>query len=149
MLLFSCFPSSITVKDVKALLPQINYRVPNMRFLKDKLQVRAEVHSVCCRILFVFTCCSCASLTDLCRTNRRWRPGATCPTPTLHSSTEHWCLTLRGVWVSALGVAHKHTHTDRRSTQILYFQKSSYISNCEPLLQCNPTGQLSTSKSIH
>lgn len=30
---------SITVKDVKALLPQINYRVPNMRFLKDKLQV--------------------------------------------------------------------------------------------------------------
>uniref|UniRef100_A0A7N6C0I1 1-phosphatidylinositol 4,5-bisphosphate phosphodiesterase gamma n=1 Tax=Anabas testudineus TaxID=64144 RepID=A0A7N6C0I1_ANATE len=29
---------SITVKDVKALLPQINYRVPNMRFLKDKLQ---------------------------------------------------------------------------------------------------------------
>ncbi|XP_056132461.1 1-phosphatidylinositol 4,5-bisphosphate phosphodiesterase gamma-1-like isoform X2 [Lampris incognitus] len=29
---------SITVKDVKALLPQINYRVPSMRFLKDKLQ---------------------------------------------------------------------------------------------------------------
>uniref|UniRef100_A0A8C5G4G5 Phosphoinositide phospholipase C n=1 Tax=Gouania willdenowi TaxID=441366 RepID=A0A8C5G4G5_GOUWI len=29
---------SITVKDVKSLLPQINYRVPNMRFLKDKLQ---------------------------------------------------------------------------------------------------------------
>uniref|UniRef100_A0A672ZJB0 1-phosphatidylinositol 4,5-bisphosphate phosphodiesterase gamma n=1 Tax=Sphaeramia orbicularis TaxID=375764 RepID=A0A672ZJB0_9TELE len=29
---------SITVKDVKTLLPQINYRVPNMRFLKDKLQ---------------------------------------------------------------------------------------------------------------
>uniref|UniRef100_A0A8C4FC22 Phosphoinositide phospholipase C n=1 Tax=Dicentrarchus labrax TaxID=13489 RepID=A0A8C4FC22_DICLA len=29
---------SITVKDVKALLPQVNYRVPNMRFLKDKLQ---------------------------------------------------------------------------------------------------------------
>ncbi|XP_029683948.1 1-phosphatidylinositol 4,5-bisphosphate phosphodiesterase gamma-1-like [Takifugu rubripes] len=29
---------SVTVKDVKALLPQINYRVPNMRFLKDKLQ---------------------------------------------------------------------------------------------------------------
>ncbi|KAJ4943079.1 hypothetical protein JOQ06_005588 [Pogonophryne albipinna] len=29
---------SITVKDVKALLPQINYRVPNTRFLKDKLQ---------------------------------------------------------------------------------------------------------------
>uniref|UniRef100_A0A3P9NVM4 1-phosphatidylinositol 4,5-bisphosphate phosphodiesterase gamma n=1 Tax=Poecilia reticulata TaxID=8081 RepID=A0A3P9NVM4_POERE len=28
----------ITLKDVKALLPQINYRVPNMRFLKDKLQ---------------------------------------------------------------------------------------------------------------
>uniref|UniRef100_A0A7N8YRM7 1-phosphatidylinositol 4,5-bisphosphate phosphodiesterase gamma n=1 Tax=Mastacembelus armatus TaxID=205130 RepID=A0A7N8YRM7_9TELE len=28
----------ITVKDVKALLPQVNYRVPNMRFLKDKLQ---------------------------------------------------------------------------------------------------------------
>lgn len=27
------------MKDVKALLPQINYRVPNMRFLKDKLQV--------------------------------------------------------------------------------------------------------------
>lgn len=33
-------PASITVKDVKALLPQVNYRVPNMRFLKDKLQVR-------------------------------------------------------------------------------------------------------------
>ncbi|KAA8589355.1 hypothetical protein FQN60_012720 [Etheostoma spectabile] len=30
---------SITVKDVKALLPQVNYRVPNMRFLKDKLQI--------------------------------------------------------------------------------------------------------------
>uniref|UniRef100_A0A665WS50 1-phosphatidylinositol 4,5-bisphosphate phosphodiesterase gamma n=1 Tax=Echeneis naucrates TaxID=173247 RepID=A0A665WS50_ECHNA len=29
---------SITIKDVKTLLPQINYRVPNMRFLKDKLQ---------------------------------------------------------------------------------------------------------------
>ncbi|XP_077389932.1 1-phosphatidylinositol 4,5-bisphosphate phosphodiesterase gamma-1-like isoform X2 [Festucalex cinctus] len=29
---------SVTVKDVKALLPQINYKVPNMRFLKDKLQ---------------------------------------------------------------------------------------------------------------
>uniref|UniRef100_A0A8C7ZX49 1-phosphatidylinositol 4,5-bisphosphate phosphodiesterase gamma n=1 Tax=Oryzias sinensis TaxID=183150 RepID=A0A8C7ZX49_9TELE len=28
----------ITVKEVKALLPQINYRVPNTRFLKDKLQ---------------------------------------------------------------------------------------------------------------
>eukprot|EP00064_Thunnus_orientalis_P016312 superscaffoldBa00003203_g16376 len=35
---------SITVKDVKALLPQINYRVPNMRFLKDKLQ---EVEARC------------------------------------------------------------------------------------------------------
>lgn len=33
---------SITVKDVKALLPQINYRVPNMRFLKDKLQVSLQ-----------------------------------------------------------------------------------------------------------
>uniref|UniRef100_A0A3P9LP59 Phosphoinositide phospholipase C n=1 Tax=Oryzias latipes TaxID=8090 RepID=A0A3P9LP59_ORYLA len=31
--------TSITVKEVKALLPQINYRVPNTRFLKDKLQV--------------------------------------------------------------------------------------------------------------
>ncbi|CAB1437985.1 unnamed protein product [Pleuronectes platessa] len=29
---------SITVKDVKTLLLQVNYRVPNMRFLKDKLQ---------------------------------------------------------------------------------------------------------------
>uniref|UniRef100_A0A8C5BU50 1-phosphatidylinositol 4,5-bisphosphate phosphodiesterase gamma n=1 Tax=Gadus morhua TaxID=8049 RepID=A0A8C5BU50_GADMO len=29
---------SITVKDVKTLLPQINFRVPSMRFLKDKLQ---------------------------------------------------------------------------------------------------------------
>uniref|UniRef100_A0A8C5C4Q1 1-phosphatidylinositol 4,5-bisphosphate phosphodiesterase gamma n=1 Tax=Gadus morhua TaxID=8049 RepID=A0A8C5C4Q1_GADMO len=28
----------ITVKDVKTLLPQINFRVPSMRFLKDKLQ---------------------------------------------------------------------------------------------------------------
>ncbi|XP_069047232.1 1-phosphatidylinositol 4,5-bisphosphate phosphodiesterase gamma-1-like isoform X1 [Lepisosteus oculatus] len=35
---------SITVKDVKALLPQINYRVPNMRFLRDKLQ---EVEARC------------------------------------------------------------------------------------------------------
>ncbi|KAM9478113.1 1-phosphatidylinositol 4,5-bisphosphate phosphodiesterase gamma-1-like isoform 2-T4 [Salvelinus alpinus] len=35
---------SITVKDVKALLPHINYRVPNMRFLKDKLQ---EVEARC------------------------------------------------------------------------------------------------------
>nr|XP_023655878.1 1-phosphatidylinositol 4,5-bisphosphate phosphodiesterase gamma-1-like isoform X1 [Paramormyrops kingsleyae]XP_023655879.1 1-phosphatidylinositol 4,5-bisphosphate phosphodiesterase gamma-1-like isoform X1 [Paramormyrops kingsleyae] len=35
---------SITVKDVKVLLPQINYRVPNMRFLKDKLQ---EVEARC------------------------------------------------------------------------------------------------------
>lgn len=40
---FSPFFVSITVKDVKALLPQVNYRVPNMRFLKDKLQVRTEV----------------------------------------------------------------------------------------------------------
>ncbi|XP_040287749.1 1-phosphatidylinositol 4,5-bisphosphate phosphodiesterase gamma-1-like isoform X2 [Bufo bufo] len=29
---------SVTVKDLKALLPQVNYRVPNMRFLRDKLQ---------------------------------------------------------------------------------------------------------------
>ncbi|KAK1172195.1 1-phosphatidylinositol 4,5-bisphosphate phosphodiesterase gamma-1-like isoform X1 [Acipenser oxyrinchus oxyrinchus] len=29
---------SITVKDLKAMLPQANYRVPNMRFLRDKLQ---------------------------------------------------------------------------------------------------------------
>ncbi|XP_051929498.1 1-phosphatidylinositol 4,5-bisphosphate phosphodiesterase gamma-1-like isoform X2 [Hippocampus zosterae] len=29
---------SVTLKDVKALLPQVNYRVPNLRFLKDKLQ---------------------------------------------------------------------------------------------------------------
>uniref|UniRef100_A0A8C5TBT3 1-phosphatidylinositol 4,5-bisphosphate phosphodiesterase gamma n=1 Tax=Malurus cyaneus samueli TaxID=2593467 RepID=A0A8C5TBT3_9PASS len=28
---------SITVKDLKAMLPQVNYRVPNMRFLRDKL----------------------------------------------------------------------------------------------------------------
>ncbi|XP_058879019.1 1-phosphatidylinositol 4,5-bisphosphate phosphodiesterase gamma-1-like isoform X1 [Acipenser ruthenus] len=28
---------SITVKDLKAMLPQANYRVPNMRFLRDKL----------------------------------------------------------------------------------------------------------------
>uniref|UniRef100_A0A674BG24 1-phosphatidylinositol 4,5-bisphosphate phosphodiesterase gamma n=1 Tax=Salmo trutta TaxID=8032 RepID=A0A674BG24_SALTR len=35
---------SITVKDVKAHLPHINYRVPNMRFLKDKLQ---EVEARC------------------------------------------------------------------------------------------------------
>ncbi|KAL4635332.1 1-phosphatidylinositol 4,5-bisphosphate phosphodiesterase gamma-1-like isoform X1 [Arapaima gigas] len=35
---------SITAKDVKVLLPQINYRVPNMRFLKDKLQ---EVEARC------------------------------------------------------------------------------------------------------
>uniref|UniRef100_A0A8D0ET55 1-phosphatidylinositol 4,5-bisphosphate phosphodiesterase gamma n=9 Tax=Neoaves TaxID=3078114 RepID=A0A8D0ET55_STROC len=31
---------SITVKDLKAMLPQVNYRVPNMRFLRDKLVVR-------------------------------------------------------------------------------------------------------------
>uniref|UniRef100_A0A8C8VG69 Phosphoinositide phospholipase C n=1 Tax=Pelusios castaneus TaxID=367368 RepID=A0A8C8VG69_9SAUR len=30
---------SITVKDLKAMLPQVNYRVPNMRFLRDKLMV--------------------------------------------------------------------------------------------------------------
>lgn len=37
----SGFPSgSITVKDLKAMLPQVNYRVPNMRFLRDKLVVR-------------------------------------------------------------------------------------------------------------
>ncbi|KAM4028679.1 1-phosphatidylinositol 4,5-bisphosphate phosphodiesterase gamma-1-like [Anomaloglossus baeobatrachus] len=29
---------SVTLKDIKALLPQINYRVPSMRFLRDKLQ---------------------------------------------------------------------------------------------------------------
>uniref|UniRef100_A0AAX7TK11 Phosphoinositide phospholipase C n=1 Tax=Astatotilapia calliptera TaxID=8154 RepID=A0AAX7TK11_ASTCA len=40
--LFFCSHPSITVKDVKALLPQVNYRVPNMRFLKDKLQVRVK-----------------------------------------------------------------------------------------------------------
>uniref|UniRef100_A0A8C6V3E2 1-phosphatidylinositol 4,5-bisphosphate phosphodiesterase gamma n=1 Tax=Neogobius melanostomus TaxID=47308 RepID=A0A8C6V3E2_9GOBI len=34
---------SITVKDVKTLLPQINYRVPNTRFLKDKLQARNDL----------------------------------------------------------------------------------------------------------
>uniref|UniRef100_A0A672G1F3 1-phosphatidylinositol 4,5-bisphosphate phosphodiesterase gamma n=1 Tax=Salarias fasciatus TaxID=181472 RepID=A0A672G1F3_SALFA len=34
---------SITVKDVKTLLPQINFRVPNMRFLKDKLQARSDL----------------------------------------------------------------------------------------------------------
>lgn len=39
----SLFFVSITVKDVKALLPQVNYRVPNMRFLKDKLQVRTGI----------------------------------------------------------------------------------------------------------
>lgn len=33
------------MKDVKALLPQINYRVPNMRFLKVKLQVRTPPSS--------------------------------------------------------------------------------------------------------
>uniref|UniRef100_A0A8B9QI92 Phosphoinositide phospholipase C n=1 Tax=Apteryx owenii TaxID=8824 RepID=A0A8B9QI92_APTOW len=31
---------SVTVKDLKAMLPQVNYRVPNMRFLRDKLVVR-------------------------------------------------------------------------------------------------------------
>ncbi|KAJ8389025.1 hypothetical protein AAFF_G00124220 [Aldrovandia affinis] len=35
---------SITAKDVKTLLPQINYRIPNMRFLRDKLQ---EVEARC------------------------------------------------------------------------------------------------------
>ncbi|XP_072904691.1 1-phosphatidylinositol 4,5-bisphosphate phosphodiesterase gamma-1-like isoform X1 [Hemitrygon akajei] len=29
--------NSITVKDLKTMLPQVNYRVPNMRFLRDKL----------------------------------------------------------------------------------------------------------------
>ncbi|XP_039609688.1 1-phosphatidylinositol 4,5-bisphosphate phosphodiesterase gamma-1-like isoform X1 [Polypterus senegalus] len=29
---------SVTVKDLKSMLPQVNYRVPNMRFLRDKLQ---------------------------------------------------------------------------------------------------------------
>uniref|UniRef100_A0A8C7TA02 Phosphoinositide phospholipase C n=1 Tax=Oncorhynchus mykiss TaxID=8022 RepID=A0A8C7TA02_ONCMY len=40
--------SSITVKDVKALLPHINYRVPNMRFLKDKLQVIDDRYPQAC-----------------------------------------------------------------------------------------------------
>ena len=31
--------------------------------------------------------------------HRRWRPGPICHTPTSHSSTGHWCLTLRRVWV--------------------------------------------------
>uniref|UniRef100_A0A670I859 1-phosphatidylinositol 4,5-bisphosphate phosphodiesterase gamma n=1 Tax=Podarcis muralis TaxID=64176 RepID=A0A670I859_PODMU len=37
---------SITPKDLKAMLPQVNYRVPNMRFLRDKLlevEVRNEI----------------------------------------------------------------------------------------------------------
>ncbi|XP_015263416.1 PREDICTED: 1-phosphatidylinositol 4,5-bisphosphate phosphodiesterase gamma-1-like, partial [Gekko japonicus] len=37
---------SVTPKDLKALLPQVNYRVPNMRFLRDKLlevEVRTEM----------------------------------------------------------------------------------------------------------
>uniref|UniRef100_A0A669DQ88 1-phosphatidylinositol 4,5-bisphosphate phosphodiesterase gamma n=1 Tax=Oreochromis niloticus TaxID=8128 RepID=A0A669DQ88_ORENI len=38
-----CLRELITVKDVKALLPQVNYRVPNMRFLKDKLQARSDL----------------------------------------------------------------------------------------------------------
>lgn len=42
---------SITVKDVKALLPQVNYRVPNMRFLKDKLQVRGRVATILLGVL--------------------------------------------------------------------------------------------------
>ncbi|XP_073433451.1 1-phosphatidylinositol 4,5-bisphosphate phosphodiesterase gamma-1-like [Dendrobates tinctorius] len=29
---------SVSLKDLKVLLPQVNYRVPNMRFLRDKLQ---------------------------------------------------------------------------------------------------------------
>ncbi|KAF7237177.1 1-phosphatidylinositol 4,5-bisphosphate phosphodiesterase gamma-1 [Varanus komodoensis] len=38
---------SITPKDLKAMLPQVNYRVPNMRFLRDKLlevEVRSEIN---------------------------------------------------------------------------------------------------------
>ena len=38
--------ASITVKDVKTLLPQINFRVPSMRFLKDKLQVSPRQESM-------------------------------------------------------------------------------------------------------
>ncbi|XP_041100507.1 1-phosphatidylinositol 4,5-bisphosphate phosphodiesterase gamma-1-like isoform X2 [Polyodon spathula] len=37
---------SISVKDLKAMLPQANYRVPNMRFLRDKLlevEARSEL----------------------------------------------------------------------------------------------------------
>ncbi|KAM8967646.1 1-phosphatidylinositol 4,5-bisphosphate phosphodiesterase gamma-1-like isoform 2-T2 [Pelodytes ibericus] len=40
---------SVTLKDLKGLLPQINYRVPNMRFLRDKLldiEVRSELSFV-------------------------------------------------------------------------------------------------------
>uniref|UniRef100_A0A674BL18 Phosphoinositide phospholipase C n=1 Tax=Salmo trutta TaxID=8032 RepID=A0A674BL18_SALTR len=44
LFLYCIVLSSITVKDVKAHLPHINYRVPNMRFLKDKLQ---EVEARC------------------------------------------------------------------------------------------------------
>uniref|UniRef100_A0A8D2LRW9 1-phosphatidylinositol 4,5-bisphosphate phosphodiesterase gamma n=1 Tax=Varanus komodoensis TaxID=61221 RepID=A0A8D2LRW9_VARKO len=35
----------ITPKDLKAMLPQVNYRVPNMRFLRDKLLVREQGRS--------------------------------------------------------------------------------------------------------
>ncbi|XP_058034768.1 1-phosphatidylinositol 4,5-bisphosphate phosphodiesterase gamma-1-like isoform X5 [Ahaetulla prasina] len=37
---------SISPKDLKAMLPQVNYRVPNMRFLRDKLvelEVRGDI----------------------------------------------------------------------------------------------------------
>lgn len=63
------FLPSVTVKDVKALLPQINYRVPNMRFLKDKLQVRtrASPQPEPCRAG------SDPVLLSVCR---KWRPGA-------------------------------------------------------------------------
>lgn len=54
--------------------------------------------------------------------NRKWRPGVICHIPTLHSSTGHWCLTHRRVWVSLFRFSHCNTlysHSGGRSTQIL------------------------------
>lgn len=99
----SLFFVSITVKDVKALLPQVNYRVPNTRFLKDKLQVSTGITFA---FSFIFWCISSTgmkntNLPPLCF-QRRSRPGVICHTHISHSSTELWCLMLRRVWVSAL-----------------------------------------------
>lgn len=52
----SCFVSftSISMKELKALLPLINYKAPNSRVLKDKVQVP----NFCIRHVLIIIACS-------------------------------------------------------------------------------------------